>query len=213
MSGKDTMFKNLASEMMGTSDIGTIIEPQDFNKTDIDDYIFHEDNEKIFFVIKSKTDEYCFTNVAFMHLDGKSAMSKKRMLYRYLYKHNPIKNVLLETAGTVDLDAEIKFQLGEQTFSIDIHKNQIEKIRDLYKALFTIGETCKDINRQRNNLLQSADNVQKMFNLRELSEQAILNLPEIINQTAQQVEEYSNQRIKQIENYDFSEIFERYLKN
>ena len=93
------------------------------------------------------------------------------------------------------------------------YKNQIEKVRDLYKALFTIGETCKEINRQRNILLQSTDNVQKMFNLRELSEQAILNLPEIINQTAQQVEEYSNQRIKQIENYDFSEIFERYLKN
>ena len=46
------MFKNLASEMMGTSDIGTIIEAKDFNKTDIDDYIFHEDNERIFFVIK-----------------------------------------------------------------------------------------------------------------------------------------------------------------
>ena len=207
------MFKNLASEMMGMSDIGTIIEQHDFNKTDIDDYIFHEDNEKIFFVIKSKTDEYCFTNVAFMHLDGKSAISKKRMLYRYLYKHNPVKNVLLETAGTVDLDAEIKFQLGDQHFSIDIDKKQIEKIRDLYKALFTIGETCKEINRKRNVLLQSTDNVQKMFNLRELSEQAILNLPEIINQTAQQVEDYANQRIRQIENYDFSEIFDRYLKN
>lgn len=207
------MFKNLASEMMGTSDIGIIIEPQDFNKTDIDDYIFHEDNEKIFFVIKSKTDEYCFTNVAFMHLDGKSAMSKKRTLYRYLYKHNPIKNVLLETAGTVDLDIEIKFLLGEQHFSIDIDKKQIEKIRDLYKALFTIGETCKEINRKRNILLQSNENIQKMFNLRELSEQAILNLPEIINQTAHQVEEYTNQRIREIDHYDFSGIFERYLKN
>ncbi len=207
------MFKNLASEVMGISDIGVIIEPHEFNKTDIDDYIFHEDNEKIFFVIKSKTDEYCFTNVAFMHLDGKSAMSKKRMLYRYLYKHHPIKNVLLETAGTVDLDAEIKFQLGEQTFSIDIDKKQIEKIRDLYKALFTIGETCREINRKRNILLQSNENVQKIFNLRELSEQVILNLPEIINQTAHQVEEYANQRIKEIENYDFSEIFERYLRN
>ena len=207
------MFKSLASEIMGMSDIGTIIEPQDFNKTDIDDYIFHEDNEKIFFVIKSKTDEYCFTNVAFMHLDGKSAISKKRMLYRYLYKHNPIKNVLLETAGSVDLDAEIKFQLGEQHFSIDIDKKQIEKIRDLYKALFSMGEAFKEINRKRNILLQSNESVQKMFNLRELSEAAILNLPEIINQTAQQVEDFANQRIKEIEHYDFSEIFERYLKN
>lgn len=207
------MFKNIAADLMGTSDIGRIIDAKDYDKTDIDDYIFHEDNEKIFFLIKSKTDEYCFTNVAFMHLDGKSAMSKKRMLYRYLYKHNPIKNVLLETAGTVDLDAEIKFQLGEQAFSIDIDKKQIEKIRDLYKALFTIGESFKEINRKRNILMQSNENVQKMFNLRELSEQVILNLPEIINQTAHQVEEYANQRIKEIENYDFSEIFERYLKN
>ena len=207
------MFKNMAADLMGTSDIGKIIEPKDYDKTDIDDYIFHEDNERIFFVIKSKTDEYCFTNVAFMHLDGKSAMSKKRMLYRYLYKYNPIKNVLLETAGSVDLDAEIKFQLGDQSFSIDIDKKQIEKIRDLYKALFTIGETCKDINRKRTILMQSNENVQKMFNLRELSEQVILNLPEIINQTAHQVEDYANKRIFEIENYDFSEIFERYLKN
>lgn len=83
----------------------------------------------------------------------------------------------------------------------------------MYKALFTIGESCKEINRKRNVLLQSNDNVQKMFNLRELSEQVILNLPEIINQTSQHVEAYANQRIKEIENYDFSEIFERYLRN
>lgn len=207
------MFKNLAAEMMGMGDIGTIIEPQDFNKTDVDDYIFHEDNEKIFFVIKSAADEYCFTNVAFIHLDGKSAMSKKRTLNRYLYKHHSIKNVLLETAGGVDLDAEIKFQLGDQHFSIDIDKKQIEKIRDLYKALFTIGETLKEINRKRNILLQSNESVQKMFNLRELNEQAILNLPAIINQTAHQVEDYTRQRLVEIENFDFSEIFERYLKN
>ena len=119
----------------------------------------------------------------------------------------------METAGSVDLDAEIKFQLGDQSFSIDIDKKQIEKIRDLYKALFTIGETCKDINRKRTILMQSNENVQKMFNLRELSEQVILNLPEIINQTAHQVEDYANKRIFEIENYDFSEIFERYLKN
>ncbi len=207
------MFKNLAAEMMGMGDIGTIVEPQDFNKTDVDDYIFHEDNEKIFFVIKSAADEYCFTNVAFIHLDGKSAMSKKRTLNRYLYKHHSIKNVLLETAGGVDLDAEIKFQLGDQHFSIDIDKKQIEKIRDLYKALFTIGETLKEINRKRNILLQSNESIQKMFNLRELNEQAILNLPAIINQTSHQVEDYTRQRLIEIENFDFSEIFERYLKN
>ena len=29
------MFKNMAADLMGTSDIGKIIEPQDYDKTDI----------------------------------------------------------------------------------------------------------------------------------------------------------------------------------
>ena len=147
------MFKNMAADLMGTSDIGKIIEPQDYDKTDIDDYIFHEDNEKIFFLIKAKTDEYCFTNTAFIHLDGTSAVSKKRTLNRYPYKHYQISRVLLETAGTVDRDVELKFNLGGTSYSIDIEKSQIDKVRDLYKALFSISEACKEIERQMNSLV------------------------------------------------------------
>ena len=36
----------------------------------------HEDGEKIYFLIKSKSDEYCFTNKGLLHLDGTSATSK-----------------------------------------------------------------------------------------------------------------------------------------
>ena len=52
----------MASEALGLSDIGVIVEPKDFGSVDADDYLFHEDGEKIFFLIKSKKDEYCFTN-------------------------------------------------------------------------------------------------------------------------------------------------------
>ena len=156
---------------MGTSDIGKIIEPQDYDKTDIDDYIFHEDNEKIFFLIKAKTDEYCFTNTAFIHLDGTSAVSKKRTLNRYPYKHYQISRVLLETAGTIDRDVEIKFQLGGTAYSIDIEKSQIDKVRDVYKALFGIGEACKEIERQSAALMQTqqaVNNIEtKVFSLEE----------------------------------------------
>ena len=207
-----TMFKNMAADLMGTSDIGKIIEPQDYDKTDIDDYIFHEDNEKIFFLIKAKTDEYCFTNTAFIHLDGTSAVSKKRTLHRYPYKYHQISRVLLETAGTVDRDVEVKFQLGGTSYSIDIEKSQIDKVRDLYKALFSIGEACKEIERQTSTLMQTQQAVNTMFSLRELPEQVVLNLPDIICQTTLQVEENLIKRRKQIENYDFSTIFERYIK-
>jgi hypothetical protein len=134
------MFGKLASDVLGISDIGKIISPSDFNKTDSDDYVMHEENEKIYFLIKSKTDEYCFTDRALIHLDGTSAMSKKRMLYRYPYYKYRFRHVHLETAGTMDLDVEIKFHLNDKGFSVDVDKKQIEQLKDLYKALLKIAE-------------------------------------------------------------------------
>ncbi len=134
------MFGKIAADALGLSDIGTVIAPADYDKVDADDYIMHEDQEKIFFLIKSKTDEYCFTNKALVHLDGTSATSKKRMLRRYNYSTNPVSNVMLETAGTIDMDVEIKFRLGARDFSIDVTKKQLEQVKDLYKALFRISE-------------------------------------------------------------------------
>ena len=205
------MFKNLASDALGLSDIGKIIPPSQFNQTDIDDYIFHEDNERIYFVIKSKMDEYCFTNVAFIHLDGQSATSKKRLLKRYLYRNFQPANIMIETAGTMDMDAELKFSLGGMAFSIDIDKNQIEQIRDIYKALTAISEQCKRIAHEEMVLEKSFNTVTNMFSLRELSENVVLNLPDVINQTVAQVENAYGERLKTIRNYDFGTIFEHYL--
>ena len=69
------MLKKFAAEALGISDIGKIIAPSDYNKVDADDYVMHEDDEKIYFLIKSKTDEYCFTNLALIHVDGTTAVS------------------------------------------------------------------------------------------------------------------------------------------
>src|SRR3954454_5027738 len=129
------MFKKIAADALGLSDIGSVIKPIDYDKVDADDYVMQEDNEKIYFLIKSKSDEYCFTNKALIHLDGTSAVSKKRTLFRYDYYKNHISGVILETAGTVDLDVELKFKLGSELFSIDVQKKQLEDVKDLYKAL------------------------------------------------------------------------------
>ncbi|WP_369902436.1 PH domain-containing protein [Bacillus manliponensis] len=138
------MFKKVANDMLGLSDIGAVITPADYDKADADDYIMHEENEKIYFLIKSKTDEYCFTNTALVHVDGTSAVSKKRTLRRYNYNTHRISNVLLETAGTIDLDVEIKFTMGGESYSIDVHKKHIEEVKDLYKALLKIEEIMRD---------------------------------------------------------------------
>ncbi len=137
------MFKKFAAEAFGLSDIGVIVESKDFDKVDADDYLFQEDQEKIYFLIKSKKDEYCFTNLALIHVDGESAISAKRVIRRYDYASHAIANVSIETAGTVDLDIELKFTIGDKVFSIDVRKNHLEALKDMYKALYTIGKLQK----------------------------------------------------------------------
>ena len=137
------MFKKFAAEALGISDVGMIISPADFDKVDADDYLFHEDQEKIYFLIKSRKDEYCFTNLALIHVDGESAISAKRVIRRYEYAQHAITNVSIETAGTVDLDIELKFTIGEKHFDIDVRKSHLEALKDMYKALHTIGKLQK----------------------------------------------------------------------
>lgn len=71
------MFKKMAADALGLSDIGVVVPREDFDKTDSDDFIFNEKSEKIYFLIKTKADEYCFTNLGLIHVDGANAMSKK----------------------------------------------------------------------------------------------------------------------------------------
>lgn len=134
------MFGRIASDALGLSDRCKVIKPSDYDSCASDDYLLHEDQERIFFLLKSKSDEYCFTNYALIHLDGKSAVSKKRMLKRFNYSTHPISQVLLETAGTLDLDVEIKFRLGGLDYSLDIAKENLPELKELYKVLVTMSE-------------------------------------------------------------------------
>ena len=52
--------------------------------------------------------------------------------------------VTLETAGTVDLDVELKFFLGEENFSIDVKKSELEGLTQFYKALVKLASEQKE---------------------------------------------------------------------
>ncbi|RCW47922.1 PH domain-containing protein [Paenibacillus prosopidis] len=204
------MFGKIAADVLGLSDVGSVIHPDNYNKVDSDDYVMHEDNEKSYFLIKSKADEYCFTNQALIHLDGTSAMSKKRTLRRYPYSTNPISNVALETAGTVDLDVEIKFTIGSAALSIDVNKKFIEQLKDLYKALLKISE----INRENE---QTLDYARQSLNLASTTLQQfhkgdfnIVEQFDALNKSAFTwlVDTHKQYRVK-----DFGAVFERYINN
>ncbi|WP_342528334.1 PH domain-containing protein [Chryseomicrobium sp. FSL W7-1435] len=204
------MLKKFASDALGISDIGKIIDPQDYDKTQSDDYVRHEDQEEIYFLIKTKSDEYCFTNLALIHVDGESAISSKRLLKRYSYHRHPISNVMLETAGTVDLDVEIKFQMGTVAFDIDVDKKQLERLKDLYKSLLYIAEevyeneSYLDMSRKSVDLAASV-----LHNTRPAESQ--------LSEDFARVNEYAFNWMKQNkETYvrkDFGEVFKKYILN
>jgi hypothetical protein len=203
------MFKRIASEALGTSDIGTIISPADYNKVDADDYLFHEDEERIFFLIKSKKDEYCFTNLALVHVDGDSAISSKRRVKRYDYSSYRVSDVQIETAGTIDLDVELKFILNNTIpFSIDLNRNCIESLKDIYKSLITIGKIQAKEEIARNNAVVCLEAVSSMYKISSIESEAALVQHYnalLTNLNSTMIDKYTKR--------DFSNIFEKYIRN
>jgi hypothetical protein len=200
------MFKKLASEALGLSDIGSIIEPKDYGSVDADDYLFHEDGEKIFFLIKSKKDEYCFTNLALIHVDGDSAVSSKRSIKRYDYAGHLVDNVTIETAGTIDLDIELKFSIGDEAFSIDVRKKFIEQLKDIYKALIAIGHQQKRDEACRENALRVLDATAGMYKIGTVpSDEAVLNLYDALLKNVNRTMLVNHTK------RDFDDVFSRYI--
>lgn len=201
------MFKKIVSEALGLSDIGIIVPPSDYDKVDADDYLFDEDNEKIFFLIKSKKDEYCFTNLALIHVDGDSAVSSKRSIRRYEYSSRMIGEVTIETAGTLDMDIELKFTIGETAFSIDIRKNFIDQLKDIYKALITIGRMQRRDEASRDNALRCLDVIGSMYKIGQISSE-----DQVTKQYTELLTTLNTALLDKHKRRDFSPVFDRYIQ-
>ena len=202
------MFKRLAAEALGISDIGVIVGPADYSKVDADDYLFNEDGEQIFFLIKSKKDEYCFTNLALIHVDGDSAVSSKRSIKRYDYATHQISAVSIETAGTLDMDVELKFNVDNTVFSIDVKKTFIEQLKDIYKALISIGKQQKRDAASRDNALRALDATASVHKLNIAHGEGGL-----VTLYSDLLEALNTAMFETHTKRDFSDVFAKYIHN
>ena len=200
------MFKKLAADALGISDVGVIIAPSEYNKVDADDYLFHEDGEKIFFLIKSKKDEYCFTNFGLTHVDGESAVSAKRTIKRYEYGAHRFSGVTIETAGNLDMDVELKFYVDETRFSIDVRKNFLEALKDIYKALTMISRLQVRNEQARANALRTLDAIAAMYKLNDASGDAV------VRQYNALLDNLNSTVLDRLAGRDYSAVFEQYTK-
>jgi hypothetical protein len=204
---ENIMFRKLASEALGLSDVGIVVAPANFDKVDADDYLFHEIGEKIFFLIKSKKDEYCFTNYALIHVDGESAISSKRVVKRYEFSGCSIENVTIETAGTIDMDVELHFSISGVVFSIDIKKSFIEDLKDIYKALYSIGKLQRREEASRENALRCLDAAASMYKINTLQTEDA-----VTKQFSALLMRLNSAMLDQHTTQDFSHVFQRYIR-
>ena len=202
------MFKKLAAEALGISDIGVIVAPEDYDKVDADDYLFREDGEKIFFLIKSKKDEYCFTNFGLTHVDGESAVSSKRVIRRYEYAAHRFLRVSIETAGTIDMDVELKFQVDEIKFSIDVRKKFLESLKDIYKTLSMISRLQHRNELARANAERTLQAVSTMYRLNALGAE-----DSIVKQYNALLENFNNTVLDRFGGHDYSSVFQKYIQS
>ena len=84
-------------------------------------------------------------------------MSSKRTIRRYDYASHQISGVSIETAGTLGMDIELKFRTDNTAFSIDVKKSCIEQLKDIDKALITIGKQQQRDAVSRENALRTLD--------------------------------------------------------
>jgi hypothetical protein len=201
------MFKKLAAEALGISDIGIIIAPENYDKVDADDYLFHEDGEKIFFLIKSRKDEYCFSNFGLTHVDGESAVSSKRVIKRYEYGSHRISQVTIETAGTIDLDIELKFFVDDIKFSIDVRKSFLESLKDIYKALSMISRLQKRNEEARANAVRTLEAISAMYRLN-----AVGSEDSVVKQYNALLDNFNDTVLDRFGGRDYSAVFQKYIQ-
>jgi hypothetical protein len=202
------VFKKIAAEALGISDVGVIVPPADYNKVDADDYLFREDGEKIFFLIKSKKDEYCFTNFGLTHVDGDSAVSSKRTIKRYEYGAHRFAQVTIETAGTIDMDVELKFYVDETYFSIDVRKNFLEPLKDIYKALTMISRLQTRNALARENAVTTLNAVAAMYKVNAVgAEDSVVKMYNAL------LDNLNNAVLDRFGGRDYSPVFEKYIQS
>jgi hypothetical protein len=199
----------MASDALGTSDICQVIDPSDYSDTISDGFILKEDGEEIHFLLKSKEDEYAFTNYALVHADGDSATSSEVSLKRYEYHAHPISNVSLETAGTADRDVEITFGLGEGALSIDVEKDQLEKLIGLYKALVQLSLLMEDRRRKHEHRTASLDRASEVL-VNSDSKKAEGKRSESLKEIHSYIHDWMSETHDEFWREDFGHVFEKY---
>lgn len=135
-------------------------------------------------------------------------MSSKRTVKRYEFASNRIGYCAIETAGNMDMDVELKFSIGEAHFSIDVRKNFIEQVKDIYKALIAIGRQQSRDATGRDNALRTLEAMGGMLKLGNLQGEAA-----VIAHFNAVLDNLNTAMLDRHTTRDYSRVFEKFIHN
>lgn len=134
----------MMAALKGTTNLCKALTPPEYSTSIATRFLLADEHP--LFILQSVADDYLFSNLALVHLDGCGPVGKKRSARRSAWKDHILSNVTLDTAGVADNDVEVKFYLrardgsGAREYSIDVKKDQVTQATNLYKALVSIAE-------------------------------------------------------------------------
>lgn len=126
---------NLAKKAMGTGDI---LEFKSVDSIGNNVKAFLHTEETVYFYLESVYEHIVVTNRGIISSLREGVASSKSTISRIDFKTTKIDNLYIETAGTIDRDAELKYSINGEKVSLDIHKSQLDNLFKLYHALANV---------------------------------------------------------------------------
>ena len=118
-----------------------------------------------------------------------------------------ISRVTIETAGTIDMDVELKFFVDEIHFSIDVRKKFLESLKDIYKALSMISRLQERNEQARANAVRALDAVAAMYKLNAAGAEDA-----IVKQYNALLDSLNAAVLDRFGGRDYSAVFEKYIQ-
>lgn len=145
---------NLAKTAMGAGDI---LEFKSVDNLGANVKAFLHNDETVYFYLESVYEHFAVTNRGIISSIHEGVASSKSTISRIDFKTTKIDNLLIETAGTIDRDAELKYSANDNKVSLDIHKSQLDDLFKLYHALANVSYIQKSNELLENNLKLSLE--------------------------------------------------------
>lgn len=199
--------KDVVADSTNLSDLCIVVPKTKFPEALCSDLVL--EGEVIYVLLKSKTEEFCFTQTGLIHAKKNAAVERKTVIKRYNYVNCLLSGIELVTAARIDLSVELQFSINKEPKVISVDRRYLDMLKGIYKVLIEIeisqGKAIDDFKNTRSAMEYSCQAVGRIMNA---SPGEVLSLYKKIYEFN---DDTLYDKYERCLGYDYSELFERYI--